>query len=81
MKSLRTSIDIPHDLHRKLHDTARLRGCSARQLILESIERIVLEAFQQRPRHRLTLERAPVPSRGRAFDLSVDQIYDLIEFP
>ena len=81
MESLRTSIDIPRDLHRKLHDTARIRGCSARQLILESIERVVLEASRQRPRHRLSLERAPVPSRGRTFNLAADEIHDLIEFP
>ena len=81
MDSLRTSIDIPRDLHQELHDTARLRGCSVRQLLLESIERLVLEAFQQRPRHRLSLERAGVSSRGRALDLLADEIDDLIELP
>lgn len=81
MDRVRTSIDIPRDLHRALHDTAKRRGCSARQLILESIERIVLEAARQRPGHRLSLERAPVPSRGRVFDLTPDQLHDSIEFP
>ena len=81
MDKLRTSVDIPRDLHRRLHETARMRGCSARQLILESIERIVLEAAQQRPRRRLSLERAPVSSRGRVFDLSADEIHEFIEFP
>ena len=81
MDSLRTSVDIPRDLHRRLHEAAKLRGCSARQLTLESIERIVLEASPQRPRRRLSLDKAPVSSRGHVFDLSSEQIHDLIEFP
>ena len=81
MENVRTSVDIPRDLHRELHEAARKRGCSARQLILESIERIVRETSPQRPKRRLSLERAPVSSRGRAFDLSADQIHGLIEFP
>ncbi len=81
MDNLRTSVDIPRDLHRRLHEAARSRGCSARQLILESIERIVLEASPQKPRRRLSLEKAPVSSRGHVFDLSSEQIHDLIEFP
>lgn len=81
MDNLRTSVDIPRDLHRRLHEAARSRGCSARQLILESIERIVLEASSQKPRRRLSLEKAPVSSRGHVFDLSSEQIHDLIEFP
>ncbi len=81
MDTVRTSVDIPRDLHRKLHEAAKLRGCSARRLILESIERIVLEASPQRPKRRLSLERAPVSSRGHAFDLSSEQIHELTEFP
>ena len=81
MDTLRTSVDIPRDLHRRLHEAAKLRGCSARQLILESIERIVLEASPRKPKRRLSLESAPVSSRGHVFDLSSEQIHELIEFP
>lgn len=81
MDSLRTSVDIPRDLHRRLHKAATLRGCSAHQLILESIERIVLEVSPRRPKRRLSLDRAPVSSRGHTFDLSSEQIHELIEFP
>ena len=81
MGSLRTSVDIPRELHRRLHEAARSRGCSARQLILEGIERVVLEASPQRPRRRLSLDRAPVSSRGHVFDLSSEKIHELIEFP
>jgi hypothetical protein len=79
--TLRTSIDIPRDLHRRLHTVAAQRGCSARQLILESIERIVKEATAQRHRRRLSLKKPLVATRGRVFDLTPEQIHELIEFP
>ena len=47
MKSaaIRTSIDLPRDLHRRLHEAAAQRGCSARKLILVGIERAVDETL------------------------------------
>ncbi len=36
-KPIRTSIDLPRDLHRRLHEAAARKGCSARQLILAGI--------------------------------------------
>ena len=79
--TIRTSLDIPRELHRKLHETAAQKGCSARQLILHSIERVVADRQPARPPRRLNLDRAIVPSRGKPFDLTNEQIYDLIEFP
>ena len=79
--SIRTSIDIPRDLHRRLHETAARRGCSARQLILASIEQTLTQSEPVRTRRRLSLDPPIVPSRGRPFDLTNEQIYDLIEFP
>ena len=79
--SIRTSIDLPRDLHRRLHEVAARKGCSARQLILASIEQAVAQAEPVRPRRRLSLDPPIVPSRGRSFDLTNEQIYDLIEFP
>ena len=79
--SVRTSIDLPRDLHGRLHEAAIRRGCSARQLILRSIERAVEESQPQRPRRRLSLRRPIVRSTGKPFDLTNQQIYDLIEFP
>ncbi len=81
MSSVRTSVDIPRDLHRQLREAAARQGCSIRQLILESIERLVTEAAGQRPGRRLSLEPAPISSRGHVFELSADQIHELIEFP
>ena len=79
--SVRTSIDLPRDLHRRLHEAAARRGCSARQLILQSIEQAIEEATPKRPKRRLNMDQPIVPSTGKPFDLTNEQIYDLIEFP
>jgi len=79
--SVRTSIDIPRDLHRRLREAAARKGCSARQLILHSIEQAVQESTPRRPPRRLNLDKPIVPSTGKPFDLTNEQIYDLIEFP
>jgi hypothetical protein len=56
---VRTSLDIPAGLHRKLHEAAVRRGCSARQLILRSIERLVDEELPHPVRRvKLPLVRA-----------------------
>jgi hypothetical protein len=80
---MRTSIDIPRDLHRRLRQAAARQGCSARQLILAGIAQSVkqVETRTARPQRRLKLDPPIVPSRGRKFDLTNEQIYELIEFP
>lgn len=80
-QTIRTSLDIPVALHRRLHQTAARQGCSARQMILRSIERAVREGAPLRRRKRLRLDSPIVPSTGKPFDLTNAQIYDLIEFP
>jgi len=79
--TIRTSIDIPQELHRQVRKLAATKGCSARKLILTSIERIVEEENVAQPRRRLRLERGLIRPAGRRIDLTNDQIYDLIEFP
>jgi hypothetical protein len=80
--TVRTSLDIPANLHRRLHEAAARKGSSARQLILRSIERAVEESEPKRSGRRLNLDRPLVPGDGRKpFDLSNEQIYDLLEHP
>jgi hypothetical protein len=79
--SIRTSIDVPRELHRRLHEIAARRGCSARQLILRGIEQVVEQMPAAPNRRRLSLDRPIVPSRGKPIDLSNEQIYDLIGLP
>jgi hypothetical protein len=47
--AIRTSIDLPRDLHRRVHEAAARKGCSARKLILAGIERAVEETKMSRP--------------------------------
>jgi hypothetical protein len=79
--SVRTSIDLPRHLHRQLHEAAVRQGCSARQLILRSIERAMADAEPARPRRRLILDPPLIPPAGRRIDLTNKQIHDLIDFP
>jgi len=77
--TIHTSLDLPRELHRRLHERAARLGCSARRLILESIERAVAEPIGARPRRRLSLDVPIVASRGRPFDLTSDEIHELIQ--
>lgn len=58
-RTIRTSLDIPEDLHRRIHEAAKRRGCSARALILSSIEREV--TLEPRPKGRI---KVPLISTG-----------------
>jgi hypothetical protein len=79
--TVRTSVDIPRELHRRLHEAAARQSCSARQLILRGIEQAVSQSSPQRPKRRLSLDKPIVRLRGKPFDLTNDEIYNLIEFP
>lgn len=80
-KAIRTSIDLPRDLHRRLHEAAARKGCSARKLILAGIERAVEETTPSRPKRRLNLDIPLVPPAGRKITLTNEQAYELAEFP
>ena len=79
--AVRTSIDIPQELHRKLHEAAARKGCSARRLILAGIEQAVQNEMPNRPLRRLNPDLPLVPPRGRTIALTNSDIYDLIELP
>ncbi len=80
--TIRTSIDVPIELHRRLHEAAARRGSSARQLILAGIEKALQDAVPVRAQRRLDLSKPLVPAQGRKpFSLTNEQIYDLLELP
>ena len=73
-RTVRTSLDIPEDLHRRIQEAAKRRGCSARALILSSIEREVV--FEPGAKGRV---QAPlVLGEGEPVNPSHDQIYDVL---
>ncbi len=79
--AIRTSIDLPRDLHRRLHEAASRKGCSARKLILAGIERAVEETRSSRPSRRLSLDPPLIPLAGRRIRVTNPEVYELIEFP
>lgn len=73
-RTIRTSLDIPEDLHRRIHQAARRRGCSARALILSSLEREV--ALESGAKGRV---KAPlVIGKGEPVNPTQDEIYDVL---
>lgn len=83
MKSsaIRTSVDLPRDLHRRVHEAAARKGCSARKLILEGIERVVEETKSTRPKRRLSLDPPLIRPANRHIRITNEEIYDHIELP
>jgi hypothetical protein len=79
--AVRTSIDLPRDLHRRLHEAAARKGCSARKLILAGIERTVEETRTARPRRRLDLNKPLIRPAGRRIAITNEEAYELIELP
>lgn len=80
-ETVRTSVDLPRDLHRRLHKAAARKGCSARKLILNGIERVVDESRSAHPHRRLRLDPPLIRPAGRHIDLSSEKIHELIELP
>ncbi len=77
-ESVRTTVDIPVSLYRKLKQQAAAQGRSTRDLILAGIKRALLESQRPRPKRvRFPL----IVSEGPKVDLTNEQIYEHVEFP
>ena len=77
-ESVRTTVDIPVPLYRKLKQQAAAQGRSVRELILAGVRTSLLEA--KRPaagRVRFPL----LVSKGAKVELTNEQIYERVEFP
>ena len=71
-------MDIPAPLYRKLKEQAAAQGCSARQLILRGVEKVLLrQRSSVRRRERFPL----IGGEGPAVPVSADLIYEHVEFP
>lgn len=83
MKSnaIRTSIDLPRDLHRRVHEAAARKGCSARKLILAGVERAVEEAKVSRPSRRLSLDQPLRRPAGRRISITTKRLMSSLNVP
>jgi len=77
-EAIRTTVDIPAPLYRKLKEQAAAQGRSVRELILSGVKVSLLKA--KRPKAKRV--RFPlIVSKGPKVELTNEQIYERIEFP
>lgn len=76
--SVRTTVDIPAPLYRKLKAQAAANGRSVRELVLAGVKTVLLESQRPRPRK---VHFPLINSEGPPVDLTNEQIYEHIEFP
>jgi hypothetical protein len=76
---MRTTIDIPDAMYRRLKARAASEGRSAKSLVLQGVEQ-VLKTKPATPGKRVTL---PLVRSNRPGSLRIDnaRIYDVISFP
>jgi hypothetical protein len=77
---VRVSLDVPRELHRRVHEEAARMGCSSNELMLAGIEQVVNGHRAERPRKRLQLDPPLIRPAGRRIDPSNNHIHDIIEF-
>ena len=77
-QAVRTTVDIPVSLYRRLKAQAAARGRSVRELILLGVRVTLAEG--KRPRSR-RVKFPLIVSVGPKVDLTNEQIYEHVEFP
>ncbi len=77
-ESVRTTVDIPSPLYRKLKEQAVAKGSSVRELVLAGVRSVLVEG--QRPRRR-RVKFPLIVSEGPKIDLGNEHIYEHVEFP
>jgi len=77
---MRTTIDIPAPLYKRLKARAANDGSSAKRLILRGVEQVLREkrSGTRRKRIQLPLVRSKRPGKVR---IDNARIYDIISFP
>jgi hypothetical protein len=75
---IRTTVDIPAPVYRKLKEQAAQQGCSVRDLLLNGIERVLVAP--QRPK-RKPIKFPLIKSKGPKVEITSERLYELIEFP
>jgi hypothetical protein len=75
--SVRTTVDIPAPLYRKLKQRAATEGTSIRRLVISGVENVLLDQKSSGRRARLPV----IVSKGPKVNLTNEQIYRHVEFP
>ena len=75
---VRTTVDIPAQLYRKLEAQAAASGSSVRELVLAGIKSVLLQGQRPRPKR---VQFPLIVSDGPKVDLTNEQIYEHVEFP
>jgi hypothetical protein len=77
---MRTTVDIPDPIYRRLKSRAAREGSSAKKLILRGVEQVLRDKRAKSKRKRVTL---PIVRSKRPGTLYLDnaRIYDIISFP
>ncbi len=77
-EAIRTTVDIPAPLYRKLKEQAAAQGRSVRELILLGVHATLLQGKRARPRR---VKFPLIVSEGPKVELTNEQIYEHVEFP
>jgi len=76
--AVRTTVDIPAPLYRKLREQAAAQGRSIRELILLGVRVVLIQSKHPgAKRVRFPL----ITSKGPKVNLTNEQIYEYVEFP
>jgi plasmid stability protein len=76
--SVRTTVDIPAPLYRKLKKQAAATGHSVRELVLAGVRNILVQG--QHPR-TARVQFPLIVSEGPEVNVTNEQIYEYVEFP
>lgn len=76
---MRTTVDIPDPVYRRLKAKAAEQGCSVKQLVVRGVEK-ELGALAPRRQKRIHLPIVRSREPG-ALALSNEQLYEIIPFP
>ena len=76
--AIRTTLDIPVPIYRRLKEQAAQQGRSVRELLLRGAEIVLLRP--QRPKKR-PAHFPLIDSKGPKVELTNERLYELIGFP
>jgi hypothetical protein len=77
-ESIRTTVDIPAPLYRKLKEQAAARGESMRELVLSGVKSVLLQGQRPRPKR---VQFPLTVSEGPKVEVTNEQIYEHVNFP